>query len=117
MNAGEVWVINLDPSIGAEIKKSRPCVVVNRDSIGLLPLKIVVPLTAWQAKFERAPWLVAIDPSKTNGISKRSAADTFQVRSLSQERFVHRLGVLAAEDLRRIKAGLVISLGLDQEKG
>ena len=37
MKRGEVWRINLDPTIGAEIKKSRPCVIVNHDAIGILP--------------------------------------------------------------------------------
>ncbi len=36
---GEIWLINLDPTIGAEIKKTRPAVVVNSDYIGKLPLK------------------------------------------------------------------------------
>lgn len=45
MKRGEVWQVNLDPTIGAEIKKNRPCVIVNRDALARLPLKIVVPLT------------------------------------------------------------------------
>ncbi|PKL48647.1 MAG: hypothetical protein CVV37_07920 [Nitrospira bacterium HGW-Nitrospira-1] len=38
MHRGEVWLINLDPAIGSEIKKTRPAVVVNDDAIGILPL-------------------------------------------------------------------------------
>jgi hypothetical protein len=38
MRRGEVWLINLDPAIGAEIKKTRPAVIVNDDSMGILPL-------------------------------------------------------------------------------
>ena len=47
---GEIWLINLDPTIGAEIKKTRPAVVVNSDYIGKLPLKLVVPITNWGHK-------------------------------------------------------------------
>lgn len=39
MRRGEVWLINLDPTVGAEIKKTRPAVIVNDDAIGILPLK------------------------------------------------------------------------------
>ncbi len=39
MRRGEVWLINLDPIIGAEIKKTRPAVIVNDDAVGILPLK------------------------------------------------------------------------------
>jgi mRNA interferase MazF len=44
MFRGEVWRINLDPTIGAEIRKTRPVIIVNDDDIGILPLKIIVPI-------------------------------------------------------------------------
>ena len=43
MFRGEVWRLNLDPTIGAEMRKTRPVVIVSADEIGLLPLKVVVP--------------------------------------------------------------------------
>lgn len=112
MKRGEVWRINLDPTIGAEIKKSRPCVIVNHDSIGILPLKIVVPITGWQEKFSKAAWLIPIEASPNNGLSKKSVADTFQVRSLSQVRFIEKIGVLAKNEIKEIERGLLLSLGL-----
>jgi len=42
---GEVWLINLDPTVGQEIRKTRPAVIVSDDSVGVLPLKVIVPLT------------------------------------------------------------------------
>ncbi len=45
MLRGEVWLLNLNPTIGAEIRKTRPVIVVNDDEIGVLPLKIIVPVT------------------------------------------------------------------------
>ena len=42
MKQGEIWEINLSPTIGAEIKKKRPAIIVNDDSIGMLPLRIIV---------------------------------------------------------------------------
>ena len=52
---GEIWTVRFDPSVGAEIRKSRPAVVCSVDSIGRLPLRVVVPLTDWQPSFERLP--------------------------------------------------------------
>ena len=46
MKRGEVWLINLDPAAGSEIKKTRPAVIVNDDAIGILPLRVIVPITA-----------------------------------------------------------------------
>ena len=48
MRQGEIWLINLDPTIGAEIKKTRPAVIVSDDAIGKLPLKIIVPITDYR---------------------------------------------------------------------
>ncbi|MBI3194584.1 MAG: type II toxin-antitoxin system PemK/MazF family toxin [Ignavibacteriae bacterium] len=43
MKQGEIWLLNLDPTIGAEIQKTRPVVFVNDNSLGKLPLKVIVP--------------------------------------------------------------------------
>jgi mRNA interferase MazF len=107
MKRGEVWEVNLDPSIGAEIKKIRPCVIVNRDALARLPLKIVVPLT------ERAPWHVLVEATPQNGLSKNSSADTFQVRSISETRLIRRLGEISDQVMGEINKGLSISLALD----
>jgi mRNA interferase MazF len=45
MLRGEIWLINLDPTVRSEIRKTRPAVIVNDDSVGALPLKVVVPIT------------------------------------------------------------------------
>lgn len=112
MNQGEIWLINLDPAIGAEIRKTRPAVIVNRDSLGKLPLKIIVPLTEWKDKYSIAPWMVRIDPDDLNGLSKASSADCFQVRSLSQERLVKKLGNISETHINQIKSALAKVLDL-----
>ncbi len=43
MHRGDIWLVNLNPTIGTEIGKTRPCVIVNDDAIGILPLKVIVP--------------------------------------------------------------------------
>jgi mRNA interferase MazF len=112
VNRAEVWEVNLDPTIGAEIKKIRPCVIVSRDSLARLPLRIIVPLTEWDPRFEGAPWHIPIEASPQNGLAKKSSADTFQVRSISQDRFIRRLGVLPGPIMLRIGEGLALSLAL-----
>lgn len=113
MRRGEVWSVNLDPTVGSEIKKTRPAVIVNRDSIGILPLKIIVPLTGWQESFSKAPWLVPIERTTQNGLSKKSAADTFQLRSISEQRLVSKLGELSHENIESIEDALRLTLQLD----
>lgn len=113
MHKGEVWSVNLDPVVGAEITKTRPCVIVNRDSIGRLPLKIIVPLTHWRGEFERAAWLISVDPTSTNGLTRKSAADTFQVRAIAEIRLVEKVGEMSETAMEEINRGLLLSLGLD----
>ena len=86
MRRSEVWLLNLDPTIGAELRKTRPVIIVNDDAIGILPLKVVVPLTDWKDHYAVAPWMVRLDPDSQNGLTKPSAADAFQVRSVARER-------------------------------
>lgn len=113
MLRGEVWLINLDPTIGAEIKKTRPAVIVNADAIGILPLKVIVPVTEWKDHYTQAPWMVHLEPDTTNGLIKSSAADAFQVRSVAQERFVRRLGMLPATTMQAISEALSIVLDIE----
>jgi mRNA interferase MazF len=94
MKRGEIWLVNLDPTVGSEIRKTRPAVIVSSDLIGILPLKVVVPLTEWKDRYANAPWMVRIDADEQNCLSKTSAADGLQVRSISHQRLVKRLGVL-----------------------
>lgn len=109
----EIWLINLDPTIGAEIKKTRPAVIVNDDAIGILPLKVIVPITDWKDRYAIAPWMVRLEPDGTNGLEKSSAADAFQVRSVSQDRFVRRLGKLPDFTMKAIAKALSIVLSID----
>ena len=113
MRRGEVWEVNLDPTIGAEIKKIRPCVIVNRDALARLPLKIIVPLTEWNEGFARAPWHVLVEATPQNSLSKKSSVDTYQVRSISEARLIRRLGEISDQIMEEINNGLSISLALD----
>lgn len=107
---GEIWLVNLDPTIGQEIKKTRPAVVVSSNSIGKLPLKIIVPITDWKALYADYPWMVYLTPDQQNGLTKDSGADTFQVRSVDQMRLTRKLGQLPEPVMEEIAAGVAICI-------
>jgi mRNA interferase MazF len=110
---GEVWLVNLDPTVGAEIRKTRPAVIVSHDALGKLPLRIIVPITTWQDSFEIAEWHVRIQANKANGLERDSSADTFQVRPVSEKRLIRRLGVLGESEMGQIAGGLRLVLNLE----
>ena len=113
MGRGEVWLAILDPTVGAEIGKTRPVAIVSDDEIGVLPLKVIVPITAWQDRYAHRVWMVQIEPSLENGLSKLSAADTFQLSSVSLERFVRQLGRLSDTAMQEITEALAFVLSID----
>ncbi len=106
MQRGEIWLINLSPTLGAEMQKTRPAVIVNDDEVGILPLKVIVPITDWKDRYAQAPWMVRVEPTPENGLSKSSTADAFQVRSVSEQRFVSRLGSLSRDNLEAVENAL-----------
>jgi mRNA interferase MazF len=114
MRWSEVWVLNLDPTVGAEIRKTRPAVIVNDDAIGSLPLRVVVPLTEGKERYAQAPWMVHVPARTANGLDKASAADAFQVRSVARERFVRRIGSLSGPEMKTIGRAHAVVLRLGQ---
>ncbi len=91
---GEIWLVNLDPTIGSEIRKVRPAVVVSSNTIGRLPLKVVALITDWKDSFSRNSWHLKLEPNSINGLTKVSAIDTLQLRGLDEQRFVRQVGQL-----------------------
>ena len=84
--------------------------VVNDDSLGILPLKVIVPVTEWQDRYKVAPWMVRLDAGAGTGLTKISAADAFQVRSLSQQRFSRKLGNVPPAQMELITKALAAVL-------
>lgn len=101
---GEVWLVNLDPTVGAEIRKTRPAVVVSSDAVGILPVKLVAPITDWKDRYAYTSWHVRLDPDASNGLSKASVVDALQLRGVDTRRLVKRLGRLSAATMDEIAA-------------
>jgi len=62
-------------------------VVISSDAVGRLPIKIVAPVTEWTDHFRSNVWHVRVDPHGDNGVTKTSAVDALQVKSLAVDRF------------------------------
>lgn len=114
MKRTEIWQVNLDPTIGQEIQKTRPCLIVNDDLVGILQLKVIVPLTDWKERYQAAPWMVKIEADSSNGLVKISAADCFQIRSLSTARLVKKLGELSEKEMNRMEDALRVVLKINR---
>lgn len=111
---GEVWLVNLNPTRGQEIQKTRPAIVISSDLFRQISLRIAIPVTTWQDKFRIRPFMVEILANEQTGLNQKSAANVLQVRSLSTERFIKKLGVVTTGTLDEILAGLAICTDYDQ---
>ena len=102
INQGEIWLIQFYPQVGSEMSKKRPAIVVNHNSIGRLPLKVVVPITDWKERYSNYPWILELLPDSLNGLTKASAIDCFQLKNFSDERFIKPIGKVDKQTLESI---------------
>lgn len=103
---GEIWLVNLDPTVGSEIMKTRPVVVVSSDALGRLPLRLIAPITEWKDHFKTSIWHVRIDPDGRNGLSKISSIDALQLRGVDVSRFIKRFGSLPSTVMEELVAAI-----------
>lgn len=107
---GEVVLVNLDPTIGVEIKKTRPAIVLSNDSINQYSqLVVVVPLTKNTARI--SPSHVVI-PKGTARLTFISKVVTEQIKAVDKQRIVRRLGSLPPALLAHVERALKNTLSL-----
>ncbi len=115
MKSGNVYLVNLDPTVGDEIKKKRPVVILNGGHEKHLKLCIVVPVTNWNSNWENNPFFASLEPNPTNGLKKKSAVDCFQIRAISHRRFSEQIGRITKYELNSIKKSISLILDIDPE--
>ena len=95
MRRGDIHLVRLDPTLGSEIKKTRPCVVVSPDELNEhLRTVIVAPMTTGGHAY---PWRIRCRFQKRSGFV---ALD--QLRTVDQERLVRRLGEIGTDSLTEV---------------
>jgi mRNA interferase MazF len=105
---GMIIDFNLDPTLGSETGKIRPCIVVTNDSYNArVPVIQVIPITSWTDKKARIKTNVEILPSSLNQLRKKSIADCLQTRPIDyRSRFVNARGQLEEELITQINLSL-----------
>lgn len=108
---GEIWLIRLDPVKGAEIKKTRPCLVLSNDVHNRVSRVVtVIPVTSHPIRYPS----VQISVGEESGLIKLSCLELPQIRVADKTRLVRKVGFLAAQKLREIFLKLNMHLGFSE---
>lgn len=89
---GHIWLADMNPTLGTEIQKTRTVVVVNSDEIGVLPIRLIPPITEWKSSLAGNVWNVRFEPNIINGLRKTLVVDTLQLIGIDTLRFVRKIG-------------------------
>jgi len=108
MNRGDVWWVNFEPSIGGEIRKKRPAVIVSNDSSNKYLNRVqVIPLTSQTGRLYPSEAYVTV-----KGKTKTNKAMADQLTTVSKQRLLNRVSKLSISDLNNIERAILIQLGL-----
>ena len=103
---GEVWWVSFDPSIGGEIQKTRPAIVISNDAANsALNRVIVIPITSQVAKVYPAEVVIIV-----NGEQRKAMAD--QIMTASKQRLKNKLGNLSRADVTAVESAVLLQLGI-----
>jgi mRNA interferase MazF len=115
MRRGEIWLVNFDPTRGAEANKQRPAIIVSNDGANATANRLgrgvitVVPATSNVTTVY--PFQVLLSAADT-GLRQASKAQAEQIRSLSFDRFTRRIGIVPSAVLEELDDALRLHLGL-----
>lgn len=108
MKRGEVWWVQFDPSVGSEIKKTRPAVIVSNDAANRnLSRVVVVPLSSNTGRQYPGETLVVVA-----GQSSKAMAD--QIMAADKARLTDQLGTLNKTDIQAVEDAIRLHLGMAQ---
>lgn len=107
---GDVFLANLDPTVGVEIKKTRPVIVVSNNVINKYsPLVVVVPLTTNISKVSPSH---VVFKEGIGGLNKPSKVLTEQIRAMDKQRLHKKLGSLRKDELKKLEDALKNTLDM-----
>lgn len=106
MNRGEVWWVNFDPSVGGEIRKKRPAVIISNNAANKHLNRVqVVPLTSKTGRIYPSEAIVTL-----NGKQSKALAD--QLTTVSKQRLINQTGSLTYSDMEKVERVVKIQLAL-----
>jgi mRNA interferase MazF len=110
---GSIWLVNFDPSIGTEIRKTRPAMIISGTLFNQRRKVTVLPITSSSPDSRMLPIVVSIDPDRTNGLNTDSFIVCVDPMTFDKQRLVKQLGILDIEKISQVQSILRSYLELD----
>ncbi len=108
---GDVWIVNFDPTVGAEIKKTRPAIILQNDIANRFGAVTIVAAISAHIGDELYPTEVSITPPE-GGLEKPSIILLNQIRTIDKTRLIARIGKLSPLTMQAVNRAILISLEL-----
>lgn len=108
MRRGEVWWVNFEPSIGGEIRKKRPAIIVSNDAANKYLNRVqVIPVTSKVDRLYPSEAYVTV-----RRVRRKAVAD--QLTTVSKQRLMNRLGKVSGSDMRSVEQAITVQLALSE---
>lgn len=104
---GSIWLVSFDPSIGTEIRKTRPAVIISGTAFNQRSKVTVLPITSANPSDRLRPVIVTLIPSITNGLSSNSFVICVNPMTFDKRRLIQCLGQIKPNQLQEIQQVLV----------
>ncbi len=110
---GSIWLVKFDPSVGTEIRKTRPAIIVSGTLFNQRRKVTVLPITSSVPDSRLSPVVVSVEPDATNGLATDSFIVCIDPMTFDKQRLVKRLGVLNLDKIQQVQSILYSYLELD----
>jgi mRNA interferase MazF len=112
VHRGDIYLCSFDPTVGHEIKKTRPALVIQNDVGNRYSAVTIVAAITSNVSPVPYPVEVVVEPTTANGLEARSSIRLDQIRTVDRLRLVRRLGVVDSSTMTKVDEALKISLGM-----
>ena len=112
----DIVLVDLEPTRGGEIKKTRPCVIISPDIVNKHSKTVMIcAITHYDTKKAKSHFFVPVTAIKTTGLTKKSVINTLQTRTIDRTRIIRKLGKLPESLKRSLDYAITLATGTDRD--
>ena len=112
----DIVLVDLEPTRGSEINKTRPCVVISPGIVNTHSKTVIIcAVTHYNTKKSKSHFFVTVSAAKTTGLTKKSVINTLQVRTIDRTRIIKKLGKLPKSLEHSLDYAITLAIGTDRD--